>query len=223
MADEPKSDKPKSDERISMPPTLALNTKVEEEFVSPLTAVRGVLEILRDMPALSEQERRRFVETALEECGRLEAAIQELATSVYDAARRAEADGADGEDDQRVSDRLRFVEEIQVAEFDISGMEFTRAGDVNDFFDAVERRIAATGRDWYFLIRAEPCRVWPEAWVAYAHRGKKISVGLSLGTVRLVEVGAEDSRRSDPNIVETRDTGLARIEELKAGRRFRPR
>jgi hypothetical protein len=34
--------------------TLTLSTKVEEEFVSPLTAIRGALEILRDFPALEQ-------------------------------------------------------------------------------------------------------------------------------------------------------------------------
>jgi hypothetical protein len=44
---------------------LALETKLEQEFVSPLTAVRGALEILRDFLDLPPNERARFIATAL--------------------------------------------------------------------------------------------------------------------------------------------------------------
>ena len=36
-------------DRQSTLSTLALSTKVEEDFVSPLTSLRGALEILRDV------------------------------------------------------------------------------------------------------------------------------------------------------------------------------
>ena len=63
-------------------PTLALSTKVEEDFVAPLTAVRGSLEILRDFSDLGADERLRFIETALGGCARLEKGIGELARTV---------------------------------------------------------------------------------------------------------------------------------------------
>ena len=59
--------------------TLALNTKLEKDFVAPLTAVRGALEILRDFPDLDARERQQFVETALESCSRLTVGINDLA------------------------------------------------------------------------------------------------------------------------------------------------
>ena len=40
--------------------TEALGTKLEQDFVAPLTAVRGALELLRDFPDMSELERERF-------------------------------------------------------------------------------------------------------------------------------------------------------------------
>ena len=58
--------------------TVALNTKVEADFVGPLTAVRGALEILRDYPDLGEVERGRFVSTALRSCQQLERAVHDL-------------------------------------------------------------------------------------------------------------------------------------------------
>ena len=57
-----------SEDRSKPQTTLALSTKVEEDFVAPLTSLRGSLEILRDIPDLSEEERRRFLETALRGC-----------------------------------------------------------------------------------------------------------------------------------------------------------
>ena len=57
-----------AEERPSPSPTLALSTAVEEDFVSPLTSLRGALEILRDYPDLAEVERSQFVSLALEGC-----------------------------------------------------------------------------------------------------------------------------------------------------------
>ena len=68
--------------------TLALNTTLEQEFVSPLTSIRGALEILRDFPDLPGEQRERFLANALEDCTRLELGIEQLASTVYAAGDR---------------------------------------------------------------------------------------------------------------------------------------
>ena len=59
--------------------TLALNTMLEREFVSPLTSIRGTLEIMRDFADLSDEERSRFLKNALQDCARLEQGVEQLA------------------------------------------------------------------------------------------------------------------------------------------------
>ena len=63
--------------------TQTLNTKVEDAFISPLTAIRGALEILRDFPDMTDAERDGFLNAALDECARLESGIDHLSASVY--------------------------------------------------------------------------------------------------------------------------------------------
>ena len=206
------------------PSTLALSTKVEEDFVAPLAAVRGALEILRDFSNLEPDERRRFIETALRSCARLQKGVDDLARTVYAAGQQtlsasppAEADGAP-DDDGRYARHIRFFADLEIAEIDFNGLEFANSKMVNAFFDFVERRVEATGRRWYFLVNYAGYSVWPEAWIAFAHRGKKLSVTFSRGTVRYDESagnGAEGFRESDPSLAGTRETALARIEQMK--------
>lgn len=209
-------------------PTLALSTKVEEDFVAPLAAVRGALEILRDHSDLGADDRLRFVRTALRGCARLQKGVDELARTVYAAGRRtlsasldqgAPDQGAPHTGDGRFEDHVRFFDDIDVVEIAFAGLEFRSSGTVNDFFDAVERLVGATGRRWYFLVSYGGYTVWPEAWIAFAHRGKRLSAAFSRGTARYDECadgGAESSREFDPSIFSTRDAALARIERMKA-------
>lgn len=208
-----------STDQPSSHPTLALNTKVEDDFVSPLTAVRGSLEILRDFPELAETERLRFVETALRGCAKLEISVEQLASTVYAAGERALPDQKAPEslpDADGFSDRVHVLEPIDIMELDLSDYEFRDSSMVNEFYDAVDAVVAATGRDWYLLVNNKNCHVWPEAWVAFAHRGKKANAAYSLGTVRYDD--SEDEAkldRFDPYLFETRELALAKIEELK--------
>ena len=66
--------------------TLALNTTLEREFVSPLTSIRGALEILRDFPDLPDKQRQHFLANALEVCTRLELGIEQ---SVFSRIRKS--------------------------------------------------------------------------------------------------------------------------------------
>ena len=202
--------------------TLALSTKVEEDFVAPLAAVRGALEILRDFPDVGADERQRFVDTALRSCARLEKGVDELARTVYAAGQRAfsasPGEGAARSDDNRFAEHIRFLDNLDIVEIDFAGLEFNSSATVNDFFDDVEKRVEATGRRWYFLVNYGGYSVWPEAWVAFAHRGKRLNVTCSCGTVRYDESAgdpAEGSRESDPTFLGTREAALARIEQMK--------
>lgn len=222
----PRPDPPEKSD-ASYPP-LALSTRLEEDFVSPLTAVRGVLEILRDFPDLGLPQRQRFVETALLECARLEKGVEHLASTVYAAAQRdlgqaaeqASPDGPPG-----YAQRIRFLDGDDTVELDFSDFEFSSSKVVNDFYDVLDRIIEATGRSWYFVVNYRDCTIWPEAWVAFAHRGKKVKVSYSLGTVRYIErvpadVGAANEAGEgldDPDMYSSREQALAHISSLREG------
>ncbi len=190
----------------------ALSTRVEEDFIAPLTAVRGALEILRDVTDLAPAEQRRFVETALRGCARLERGVEELASSVYQAARRDSVPGSGDEappDGHDYEARIHFDPARDVVEIDFSGLVFPDSTTVDAFYDVVERRLAATGRRWYILANHENVAVWPEAWVASAHRAKRVSVTYALATVRFAVGAAGD------DMLPSREAALIQIEGLK--------
>lgn len=213
--------------RKSAPETLALSTKVEEDFVAPLTSLRGALEILRDVPDLSEDDRDRFLKTALLGCARLEQSVEDLAKSVYAAGQQAEPSASVGltEDSYGAyAARVRVLSERDVIEIDFSDFTFKSAVIVNEFYDVIEHIIDETGRDWYFVVNYRDCSIWPEAWVAFAHRGKRINVTHSLGTVRYAsrddaEDGGRTDTRSDsqePDLLASREAAFAKIDELRS-------
>ena len=205
--------------------TLALSTKVEEDFVAPLAALRGALEILRDFSSLDADERMRFIETALRSCARLQKGVDELARTVYAAGHQTLSASHEAEEDApltgagRYAGHVRFIDDLDVVEIDFAGLEFRSSKIVNEFFDVVEKLVEATGRRWYFLVNYGGYSVWPEAWVAFAHRGKRLNVTFSRGTARYEESagsGVERSREFDPSILGTREAALARIEQMKS-------
>lgn len=214
-------------EKTNSDMTLALDTKVEKEFVAPLTTLRANLEILRDFPDLDAEERQKFLETAILACTRLEKAVEDLGTAVYSAGRQAEDGKPDTSStpkhDKRYAERIAFLEDIDAVEIDFSGFEFTNSQIVNDFHDVVEEMVEATGRKWYFIVNYRDCSIWPEAWVAFAHRGKKVNANYSLGTVRYVETEPEEgdgtasfkSDDFDPDMFPSRELALAKLEDEK--------
>jgi hypothetical protein len=201
--------------------TLALNTTLEREFVSPLTSIRGALEIMRDFPDLSNEERSRFLNNALQDCARLELGVEHLASTVYTAVNSQHQDQSQEkqtETDSRYAGRIQFFEELRVVEIDFSEFVFTSTKMVNDFYDLLDRLIETTGQLWYIIVNYHNCRVWPEAWVAFAHRGKKVNVSYSLGTVRYYDASADEDDStllSDPELLSSRDEALAHIEALR--------
>ncbi len=120
--------------------------------------------------------------------------------------------------------RLAFFPEIDVMEVDMHDFTLHHSRDVHDFYDFLEREIERTGRRWYFLVNYNNCRINPEAWVAFAQRGKALNLGGSLGSVRYeacAETEADIRLRAEsqgfrPNIRATRAEALERIAEMKA-------
>ena len=87
--------------------------------------------------------------------------------------------------DLTLEDRIIFHDAIETMEVDFRNMTFRNAEDVDAFYDEADRRLAATGRRWYFLIGYAGCVIAPEAWDRFALRGKNTNVAHGLGTVRL--------------------------------------
>ncbi len=205
--------------------TLALNTTLEREFVSPLTSIRGALEIMRDFPDLSGEERSRFLKNALQDCARLELGVEHLAATVYTAVNSQHQDQSQAkqaETDSGYADRIQFFEELQLVEIDFSDFVFTSSKIVNDFYDLLDRLFESSGQRWYVIVNYHKCRIWPEAWVAFAHRGKKVNVSYSLGTVRYFDASAVDddlTLLNDPELLPSRDEALAHIEALRMANR----
>lgn len=204
--------------------TQELETKVESEFVAPLTAVRGSLELLRDIPDLSEEDRKRFLDTALRGCARLEQAVKELGDAVYAAGHKVTDESSGGvapDEYKRYAARIKTLHDSDTIEIDFSDFRFSSNQIVNDFYDIVEDMIEASGQKWYFLVNYSDCSIWPEAWVAFAHRGKKVNVNYSLGTVRYSEPKAGEDVSSepdsfDPNLFPSRQLALNKLEDMKA-------
>ncbi len=120
--------------------------------------------------------------------------------------------------------RLSFEEDLQIMNVNFSGITFAHSLDVNNFYDFLEEGARATGKKWYFLVDYNDCKINPEAWVSYAQRGKKLNIEFSLGSVRFA-AGSEteqeirlraESQDFRPNIRNTREEALERIEEMKA-------
>ncbi len=201
--------------------TLALNTMLEHEFVSPLTSIRGTLEIMRDFDDLSDEERSRFLKNALQDCARLEQGVEQLASTVYATANHEQSDQPQKKHDDSGSvydQRIQFFEELQIIEVDFSDFVFSSSKIVNDFHDRLDQLIESTGERWYIVVNYHHCSIWPEAWVAFAHRGKKINVSYSLGTVRYFNASAVDHDSpllSDPDLHTSRDEAFAHIEQLR--------
>jgi hypothetical protein len=133
--------------------------------------------------------------------------------------------GADAIAPGEYARRVTFHREGQVMEADFSNFTFADSSVVNAFYDYIEKKLQETGAKWWFLVNYDNCQVYPEAWIAFAQRGKRVNENHSLGTVRFNpsdETAAEITARSareyfDANLCATRDAALERIAELRAG------
>ncbi|MEM7058360.1 MAG: hypothetical protein AAF557_12275 [Pseudomonadota bacterium] len=190
--------------------TIALSTKVEEDFISPLTVIRGALEILNDYPDLPEQERTDFIQRALAECDRLKAGIDHLATTVYAADRRQDFPTVEA----RYAERISVLDGHGIIDIDFSNFQFQSSEIVNAFYDALDAVVIPRNQKWYFLVNHHNCQIWPEAWVAYAHRSKKISMNFAHAVIRFAE-GEGESISTEPGVLPSREAALANLQEIK--------
>lgn len=119
--------------------------------------------------------------------------------------------------------RVTFDEGKVIMDVDFSHFTFHHSRDVDDFYDYLEERIKESNRRWFFLVNLNSCQIMPGAWVRYAHRGKRLNEAGSLGSVRYA-AGSEtedeirlraESQDFRPNIRNTRDEALERIEEMR--------
>ncbi|MEM6478836.1 MAG: hypothetical protein AAF647_07300 [Pseudomonadota bacterium] len=119
--------------------------------------------------------------------------------------------------------RFVFRPREERLDIDFSGVNMAHSRDVHDIYNWLEHAIRATERKWWFLIDYSGFRIQSGAWVAYDQRKTACEAALSLGTVRYA-AGAEtetdirlrmESRGKRPNIRNTRDEALARLEELR--------
>lgn len=124
---------------------------------------------------------------------------------------------------ENYADRIVFNDDEQIMEVDFTDFTFTSSAVVNAFYDVIEEKIAETGRKWYFLVKYRDCQIFPDAWMQYANRGKRLNLASSLGTVRVDP--AEGTRQEilnrartedfNPNLVPSRNAALARIAEMR--------
>ena len=119
--------------------------------------------------------------------------------------------------------RVSFDKTTDIMEIDLSNLTIAHSADVDLAYDYFEEAILETEQKWFFLINYENCEIYPEAWVRFAHRGKFLNERGSLGSVRFAP-GSEteetirmraESQAFRPNIRNTREEALERIEEMR--------
>ena len=86
--------------------------------------------------------------------------------------------------ERSAAERLTFHEEREILEVDLSEMTFRSAGEVEAFYEVIDARVGESGSRWYFLVNYEDCEISPEAWTAFAERGKRANISYGLGTAR---------------------------------------
>lgn len=125
---------------------------------------------------------------------------------------------------EQLSKLISFDAASQIMEVRLKDIYFKHSLDVDMFYDICEAKIAETGEKWYFLVDYNNCRIFSEAWVSYGQRGKDMNIASSLGSVRYA-AGSEtekdirmraESQGFRPNIRNTREEAVERIEEMKA-------
>jgi branched-chain amino acid transport system ATP-binding protein len=125
------------------------------------------------------------------------------------------------------AERLSFHDGIETFEVDFTGLTFAGAAEVDATYDEIDRRLAASGRRWFFLVVYTDCVIVPEAWARFAERGKSCNIKYSLGTVRVgATAQTRDAIREDAgraffraNIHDTRDQAMLALGELRKRRR----
>jgi len=117
------------------------------------------------------------------------------------------------------------MEAEQIMDVDFSDLTFDTSAMVDEFYDEVENRIAATGQPkWFFLVNYKNTRIFELAWIRFAQRGKRVNIASSLGSVRYAaheDLGKTIEARAktenfDPNLFRSREEGIAEITRMKS-------
>lgn len=119
--------------------------------------------------------------------------------------------------------RLGFLAEARVFDVDFSDFTFSDTATVHAFYDVIDHMLWKSAARWFFMVNYRGCQIEPDAWAAFASRGKKVNLKYSLGTVRYdASPGtAEEIRRKadteafDPNLCASRDAALRRIAVMR--------
>ena len=119
--------------------------------------------------------------------------------------------------------RVSFLDDDGIMEVDFTNITFEHSRDVDDCYDVLEKLLGATNRKWYFLVNYENTKIFSAAWIQYAARGKALNEAFSLGSVRYApgsETETDIRLRAEtggfrPNIRNTREEALERIEEMR--------
>ena len=129
--------------------------------------------------------------------------------------------------DRTNSERITFHEAIEAMEVDFSNLTFADEAQVDAFYDEVGRRLAETGRRWFFLVIYTDCVIVPDAWDRFAERGKRANVDHGRGSVRvdakaqtrqaIRQRAGQESFRA--NIFDTRDQALLALGEMRRRQR----
>jgi branched-chain amino acid transport system ATP-binding protein len=138
----------------------------------------------------------------------------------------AQMDSGPAAREERFQERLKFLDPIETMEVDFSHFTFSDAATVDAFYDHIDRRVAATGRRWYFLVLYDGCEIAPQAWDRFAARGKHANIAYGLGSVRVGpsvqtrEVIRERAGREmfRANIFDTRDQAMVGLGEMRKRR-----
>ena len=125
--------------------------------------------------------------------------------------------------ERSMAERITFQRDRETLEVDFSGMTFHGAGEVEAVYDVIDARVDETGSRWYFLVNYENCEIAPEAWAAFAERGKRANISYGLGTVRFgVNVKVRESIRSHAqsaqfraNLFESRDAAILALADMR--------
>ncbi|MGI9394919.1 MAG: hypothetical protein ACR2OY_09760, partial [Boseongicola sp.] len=120
--------------------------------------------------------------------------------------------------------RIKFLNDQDIMDVDFTDLVLEHSRDVNDCYDVIDELIAATNRKWYFLVNYAGTKIYSAAWIQYSARGKALNEAWSLGSVRYApgsETETDIRLRAEtggfrPNIRNTREEALERIDELKA-------
>jgi branched-chain amino acid transport system ATP-binding protein len=123
----------------------------------------------------------------------------------------------------RFSDRIKILEALEVLDVDFSDMKFATPGEIDAFYDEVDRLLEATGRRWYFLVNYTNCTITDEVWDHFGARGKHSNVTYGLGSVRFgMSAPTRQTIRERAmlaqfraNVFETREEALVALGELR--------